>query len=155
MTTRIFFVLLLALVLAGCANLILPGSNRIHEERTASPATSHRTLLMSEPLDWFASESGDRYDIWLPGGTYHVEAEDSDYWYFRAPEEVSLGKTKPFSKQESRRYDGGVFISKNTNPKTYPSGAFIEYEGGKKLLLFAFDFRFTGQEGKRWRYTDE
>jgi len=110
---------------------------------------------MSEPLDWFASENGDRYDIWLSQGTYHVEAEDSDYWYFRAPGRVSLGKTKVFSKQDSRTYNGGIFISKKTNPNAHSSGAFIDYEGGRKLLLFVFDFRFTGQEGKRWHYVDE
>ena len=110
---------------------------------------------MSEPLDWFASESGNRYDIWLPKGTYQVQAEDSDYWYFRAPERVSLGKTKVFSKQDGRTYDGGIFISKKTNPKAYSSGAFVDYEGGRKLLLFAFDFRFTGQEGKRWHFVGE
>jgi|CZKV01.1.fsa_nt_gi hypothetical protein len=152
MIMRISFILLLALSLTGCADLILPGTNRIHEERTASPATDHRTLVMSEPLDWFASESGDRYDIWLSQGTYHVEAEDSDYWYFRAPERVSLGKTALFSKQDSRTYDGGIFISKNSNPKAYPSGAYVDYEDGKMLLLFAFDARFSGQEGKRWHY---
>jgi len=154
MITRISIMLILALTLTGCANMILPQSNRIYEERTASPATAHRSLVMSEPLDWFASESGDRYDIWLPQGAYHVQAEDSDYLYYKAPERVSLGKTKFFSAQDSRTYDGGVFISKSASSK-YSSGAYIDYEGGKKLLLFFFDFRFTGQEGRRWQYVDE
>jgi hypothetical protein len=151
MIARVPFVLLLTLILTGCANLILPQSNRIWEERDAPSATAHRSLVMSEPLDWFASESGDRYDIWLPQGTYHVEAEDSDYLYYKAPNEVSLGKKKFFSAQDSRTYDGGIFISKNASSK-YSSGAYIDYEGGKKLLLFYFDFRFTQQEGKRWHY---
>jgi hypothetical protein len=133
--------------------MILSGSNRIWEERNAPAATAQRTLVMSEPLDWFASENGDRYDIWLPPGAYHVEAEESDYLYYKAPERVSLGKTKFFSAQDSRTYDGGIFISKSASSK-YSSGAYIDYEGGKKLLLFCFDFRFTGQEGKRWHYEE-
>ena len=154
MTTRIPFIFLLALVLTGCAEMILPQSNRIWEEHTASSATSHRSLVMSTSLDWFASESGDRYDIWLPPGAYHVEAEDSDYLYYKAPGRVSLGKTKFFSAQDSRTYDGGIFMSKSASSK-YPSGAYIDYESGKRLLLFFFDWRFTGQEGKQWHYVDE
>jgi len=80
---------------------------------------------------------------------------DGDYWYFRAPDRVSLGKTKRFSKQDSRTFNGGIFISKTTSPKAYSSGAYIDYEGGRKLLLFVFDFRFNGQEGKRWHYVEE
>ncbi len=133
--------------------MILPQSNRIWEERAASTAIAHRSLVMSEPLDWFASENGDRHDIWLPQGTYHVEAEDHDYLYYKAPERVSLGQTKFFSAQDSRTYGGGIFISKSSGSK-YSSGAYIDYEGGKKLLLFYFDSRFTGQEGKRWHYEE-
>jgi hypothetical protein len=151
MTTRIPFLLSLALVLTGCANMVLPGSNRISEERTPAPATSQRSLVMSEPLDWFASENGDRFEIWLPQGAYHVEAEDNDYLFYRAPQEVSLGKTKLFSRQDSRTYEGGIFVSKNARSQ-YSSGAYIDHEDGKKLLLFHFDSRFTGQEGKRWHY---
>ena len=153
MTSRVFIALLPVLVATGCANMILPGSNRIWEERTAVPATSQRSLVMSEPLDWFASENGERYDIWLPSGTYHVEAEDSDYLYYEAPERVSLGKRKFFSTQDSRTYDGGIFISESASSK-YSSGAYIDYKDGQKLLLFYFDSRFTGQAGKRWHYEE-
>lgn len=152
--TRAVLMLSLALVLTGCGNMILPGSNRISEERTPSPATSHRSLVMAEPLDWFASENGERYDIWLPPGPYHVEAEDSDYLYYRAPERVSLGKTKMFSAQDSRTAEGGIFISKNPASR-YSSGAYIEFTDGKKQLLFQFDARFMGQEGKRWHYEEQ
>jgi hypothetical protein len=146
-----FFIVLLVLIVTGCANMALPGTDRIWEERTVSPTTSPRSLAMSEPLDWFSSENGERYDIWLPSGAYHVEAEDSDYWFFKAPENVSLGKTKFFSDQESRTYAGGIFISRSTSSK-YSSGAYIDYKDGKKLLLFYFDSRFTGQEGRRWHF---
>lgn len=152
MITRVSFMLLLALVLAGCADMILPQSNRIWEERTVSSATAPRSLVMSEPLNWFASENGNRYDIWLPQGTYYVEAEDNDYWYFAAPGGVTMGKKKLFSAQDNMPQGGGIVISKKTNPKAYSSGAYVDYEGGRKLLVFYFDFRFTDQEGKRWHY---
>lgn len=109
---------------------------------------------MAESLNWFASETGERYDIWLPSGAYRAEAEDSDYLYYRAPEKVSLGKTKMFSAQDSRTAEGGIFISKNPASK-YSSGAYIEFTDGKKQLLFQFDARFTGQEEKRWHYEEQ
>jgi hypothetical protein len=118
--------------------LILTGSDRIHEERTVTPVTAHRTLVMSEPLEWsMASSKYPYYAVWFPEGTYHLEAEDSDYWYFRAPEK------------------NGIFISKGTNPKAYSSGAYIDSEGGRMQLIYAFDARFTGQEGKGWHFIDE
>jgi hypothetical protein len=154
MIMRISIMLLLALTLTGCANMILPQSNRIYEERTPSPATAHRSLVLSEPLDWFASENGDRYDIWLPQGTYRVQAEDGDYLYYEAPDKVALGKKKMFTAQDSMPQGGGIFFSKHDGTK-YPSGAFVDFKDGEKLLVFYFDFRFTGQEGKRWHYVDE
>jgi hypothetical protein len=152
MVLRVLAILLLALVLVGCADMILPQSNRIYEERTTSPATSDRQLILSAPLDWFASENGDRYDIFLPQGAYLVEAEDSDYLYYKAMARVTLGKKKLFSAQDNMPQGGGIFFSKSASSK-YSSGAYVDYEDGKKLLIFFFDFRFTTQEGKRWHFT--
>jgi hypothetical protein len=154
MPFRISIVLLLALILSGCADMILPGTNRIREERIVLPATAHRSLVMSEPLDWFASENGERYDVWLPQGTFHVEAQDNDYWYYKAPGKVSLGETPPFSNRDFRMFDGGIFMSRNPGSK-YSSGAYIDYENGHKLLVFFFDSRFTGREGSKWYYINE
>lgn len=144
----------LALLGGGCANLISPGTDRIWEERVTLPATNHRALVLSEPLDWFSSENGNRYDIWLPQGEYHVEAEDKDYLYHKAPGRISLGKKSLFSERDSRTYEGGIFIAKISGSK-YSSGAYVAHEDGHKLLLFYFDSRFTGQEGGRWRYSNE
>jgi hypothetical protein len=90
----------------------------------------------------------------LPQGIYHVEGQDDDYLYFQAPERVSLGKQKMSSEQDGKLYDGGIFISKKAGTK-YSSGAYVDYENGKKLLLFFFDSRFTKQEGKSWHYVNE
>jgi hypothetical protein len=151
--TEVRVLLLLSLlVLTGCADMILPQSNRIWEERTVTPATSDRYLILSAPLDWFASENGDRYDIFLPQGQYLIEAEDSDYLYYRAVARVTLGKKKFFSTQDNMPQEGGIFFSKRPGSK-YSSGAYVDYEGGKKLLVFFFDFRFTTQEGKQWHFS--
>jgi len=151
---RAALALLLVLFLTGCAHLFHPASTRIYEERAASPASAQRVLFLSEPLDWSSSVKGDRYDILLPQGIYHVEGRDDDYLYYLAPERVSLGKKKIFSDQDSGGYDGGIFISRNARSK-YPSGAYIDYKNGNKLLLFFFDSRFTKKEGESWHYINE
>jgi hypothetical protein len=155
MIARLTFILSLTLFVSGCADMVLPVSNRISQERTASLVTGKRSLVMSEPLNWFASEDGKKYDIYLPQGTFHLEAEDSDYWYFRAPEKVSVVITKLFSTPDGRSFDGGIFISKKTNPEAYSSGAYLNHEGGRMLLVMYFDFRFTDKEGKQWHYSNE
>jgi hypothetical protein len=146
--------LLLALVLSGCANLFHPVSTRIYEARPASSASAQTVLVMSEQLDWHSSTNGDRYDILLPQGIYHVEARDDDYLYYQAPERVSLGKKKIFADQGTDGYDGGIFISRKAGSK-YSAGAYIDFKSHNKLLLFFFDSRFTKQEGKSWHYVSD
>jgi hypothetical protein len=152
MIFRVSLMLLLPLILVGCATH--PASNRIYEQRAASSASSQRMLVLTDPLDWHSTQDGGRYDIWLPQGIYHVEGQDDDYLYYLAPERVSLGKQKMSSEQDGKLYDGGIFISKNAGAK-YSSGAYVDYDNGKKLLLFFFDSRFTKQEGKSWHYLSE
>ena len=154
MTFRVPLMFLLSLILTGCAHSNRSAYNRIYEQRAASPASSQRMLVLTDPLDWFSSQDGGRYDIWLPQGIYHVEGQDDDYLYYQAPERVSLGKQKMSSEQDGKLYDGGIFISKNTSAK-YSSGAYVDYENGRKLLLFFFDSRFTKQEGETWHYLSE
>jgi len=154
MTLRASLIFLLVLILAGCADSTRSAYNRIYEQRTASSASSQHMLVMTDPLDWSSTQDGGRYDIWLPQGIYHVEGQDSDYLYYLAPERVSLGKQKMSSEQDGKAYDGGIFISKNASAK-YSSGAYVDYDNGKKLLLFYFDSRFTKQEGKSWHYLSE
>ena len=154
MIFRASLVLLLTLILTGCVNSNRSAYNRIYEQRTALPASSQRMLVLSDSLDWSSIQDGGRYDIWLPQGIYHVEGQDDDYQYYQAPERVSLGKQKMSSDQDGKLYDGGIFISRNASSK-YSAGAYVDYENGKKLLLFFFDSRFTKQEGKSWHYLGE
>lgn len=142
----------LAGLLAGCADLSLPGSSRIYEERVTQTATSEHMMVVSEPMVWTMSVDGNRYNFSLPIGTYSVTSRDEDYLYYTAPEPVSLGDAKLFANQDRRSYDGGIFIARNPRAR-YSSGAFIDQDG-KKLLLLYFDARFTNQEGKRWHYVE-
>ena len=152
MTIRVSLMFSLALFLIGCATH--PPSNRIYEQRAALPASSQRILVMTDPFSWHSTQDGGRRDISLPQGIYHVEGQDDDYLYYQAPERVSLGKQKMSSEQDGKLYDGGIFISKHAGSK-YSSGAYVDYENGKKLLLFSFGSRFTKQEGKSWHYVNE
>jgi hypothetical protein len=153
MSVRIFFILLLALVLNGCATPDYPGTQRIWVERTVSPLTSQRSLVMVGSLDWYSEEKIERYDVVLPKGEYHAVAQDQDYLYYEAQDNLSLLHTLD-SDQNSRLFNGGIFISRNPGSK-YPYGAYIDYRNGHKLLVFSFDSRFMGEEGSVWHYRDK
>ena len=143
------------LCLVGCANMVLPWSNRIWQERTVEAATGQRSLVMHEPLNWFAVEMSDRYDVYLPKGSYRLVAEDTDFQYFEAPERFPSVVTKGSAKPSSRNLVGGIFVGKSGSKTSYPAGAYFDWEGGKKLLVMSFDFRFTSQEGKRWHFENQ
>lgn len=151
-TGRILFILLLALVLNGCATPDYPGTQRIWIERAVSPFTSHRSLVMVGSLDWYSEEKIERYDVVLPKGDYHVVAQDKDYLYYEAQDNLSLLHTVD-SDQNSRLFNGGIYMARDPGSK-YPYGAYIDYKNGHKLLVFSFDSRFMGQEGSVWRYRD-
>jgi hypothetical protein len=153
MSARIFPILLLALVLNGCATPDYPGTKRIWVDRVASPATSHRSLVMVGALDWFSEEKADRYDVVLPKGAYHVVAQDKDYLYYEAQDNLTLLHTTD-SDQDSRLFNGGIYLSQSPDSQ-YQYGAYIDYKNGHKLLIFSFDSRFMGQEGAGWHYTDK
>jgi hypothetical protein len=152
MTGRFFFILLLALVLNGCATPDYPGTKRIWVERVVSPFTSHRSLVMVGALDWYSVEKADRYDVVLPKGTYRVVAQDKDYLYYETPDNLTLLHTTE-SDQNSRLFNGGIYLSRNPD-SLYQYGAYIDYKNGHKLLVFSFDSRFMGQEGADWHYAD-
>jgi hypothetical protein len=143
----------LVLTLAGCVGPFRP-STRIYEERASMVATSQRLLILSEQINWSSTVKGYRYEIQLPQGVYHVEARDDDYWYYVAPQQVSLGKNKFFADQDSNALDGGIFISRHPGAK-YASGAYVDFKHHHKLLLFFFDWRFTRKEGDQWHYVEE
>jgi hypothetical protein len=151
MAVRIFFILLLALVLNGCATTDYPGTKRIWVDRAVSPATSPRSLVMTGSLDWYSEEQSERYDVVLPKSTYHVVAQDQDYLYYQTQDNLTLLHTTD-SGQNSRLFNGGIYISRNPDSK-YPYGAYIDYKNGDKLLIFSFDSRFMGEEGSIWHYS--
>jgi hypothetical protein len=153
MSARIFFILLLALVLNGCATPDYPGTKRIWVERTVSPVTSQCSLVMVGSLDWYSEERAERYDVVLPKGNYRVAAQDQDYLYYEAQDNLSLLHTTDLG-QDSRLFNGGVYVSRNPASK-YPYGAYIDFKNGQKLLVFSFDSRFMGQEGTQWHYSGQ
>jgi hypothetical protein len=150
MAVRILFMLLLALVLNGCATPDYPGTKRIWVEREVSPVTSPHTLVMVGPLDWYSQEKTERYDVVLPKGAYHVVAQDRDYLYYETQDNLSLLHTTD-ADQNSRLFNGGIYISRNPGSQ-YQYGAYVDYKNGHKLLIFSFDSRFMGQEGSVWHY---
>ena len=153
MSVRLLSILLLALILDGCATADYPGTQRIWVERPVSPFTSPRSLVMTGSLDWYSAEKDARYDVVLPKGEYRAAAQDKDYLYYEAQDNLSLLHTTD-ADQDSKLFNGGIYISRNPDSR-YQYGAYIDYKNGHKLLVFSFDSRFMGQEGNQWHYSDK
>ena len=153
MPIRLLLLLLLALLLNGCATPDYPGTQRIWVERPVSPFTSHRSLVMVGSMDWYSAEKEMRYDVVLPKGEYRATARDKDYLYYEAQDNLTLLHTTD-SDQDSKLFNGGIFISQSPD-SLYQYGAYIDYKNGHKLLVFSFDSRFMGQEGNQWHYRDK
>ena len=150
---KLIFLFSLVATFSGCMSPITPGSPRIWEERTVSNPVSSQGLELREPLNWFAKEFLDRYDIFLPAGKYVLEADDADYLYFGAPQKIGYVVAKSGALPDSRQLAGGIFLAKSDRA-AHPAGAYIAWDDGKRLLLMRFDYAFTTQKGKRWTLTE-
>ena len=109
-------------------------SNRIFEERKVTTVTTNALKAFfefTEPRVWLASEHGDRYYVWMPQGTYHLVATDSDYIYYKATDGIKLGSNR-LSTANNMPQAGGIFFNRHAGAK-YPSGAFVDFSPNSEL----------------------
>ena len=142
---------IVALLLAGCVGVSL-GTPRIWQERQIKTLESADRLILLTWVRRSAHESSDRYDIELLKGEYRLRAEDNNYLYYECQEKIHLVVQKAGKQADGRYMKGGIFIAKPQTNASYPGGAYIDWDDGKKLLLVSFDSDFFGFEGKCWHY---
>lgn len=84
----------------------------------------------------------------LPVGKYTLEAQDADYWYFRAPSPIGHRVTEG-RKVVERRVAGGIRISKHS-PGGLAAG-YVQGEGSvKELIAELTASEFAWMEGTFW-----
>jgi hypothetical protein len=113
---------------AGCAALLV-NCSQSREKMQIRPATNpYLTLHVGEHASF---ETGDfSYGVLLPPGVYLLEAEDDDFWYFRAPNPLAIRHFRNCEVSSERKDFGGVMISKTGSWWNRYAGIYVD---GKSL----------------------
>lgn len=142
--------LLGASILSGCGTLGL--SPTANEPREVKVTTDNRkTITIPEGMAFYDSRPATR-GIRFPQGKYILEAEDSEYFYFRSPTPLEMRVFQNGTLTEEREMEGGLMVGKSTI-KMVPGGGYIDGEDGKKVLICKLGQEFLLQEGKAWSKT--
>jgi hypothetical protein len=112
------------LATTGCG--VLPPRNATANEPRVVQAASDaaKTLTVSESMVWYANSSQE-FGVRFLQGTYVLEAEDDDYWYFRAPEPLEFRHLARGSTTDQYTSLGGLMLAKQTL-RAVPAGGYLE-----------------------------
>jgi hypothetical protein len=133
--------------LTGCGTLPAfdPTTSVALVVRAASD--SSKTVAIPNGMVWYASpaqSSGIRF----PAGTYVLEAEDDDYWYFRSPTPLEFRSFVHGKPTEEHTNPGGLMLGKHAL-RLVPAGGYID--GSNKSMIWKLGGDFLAMEGKQWR----
>ncbi|RYD65737.1 MAG: hypothetical protein EOP83_06750 [Verrucomicrobiaceae bacterium] len=140
----------ISLLLASCGLLPPSGSPNRAELRTVTPVHGdsrklicHQSMVLMSQGDLTRNGKGLR----LPAGIYLIEAQDSEYDYYRAPAKVEY-RVVSNGKVDQRFIPGGIALPK----RTFGTGAVYITDGpaNQRMLTRALGGEFLGQEGKTW-----
>ncbi len=135
-----------AALLTGCGTFQL--NPVASEARVTTPAVDlTKTVTVPDGMVWYDSAQPTR-GLRFPPSTYVLEAEDTDYWYFRSLEPLELRIFKGGENVERRAVPGGMMVAKRFN--TVPGGAYIDGERTIKIMVWKLGAEFLAREGKQW-----
>lgn len=121
------------------------------EVRSVRPAMDEKkTVTVPEGMVWYDAARPTR-GLRFPPGTYALEAEDDEYWYFRSPEPLEFRVFSGREVKDARSIPGGVMLGKKTL-KLIPAAGYIDGErGSEKMMVWKLGRNFLRREGKDWR----
>lgn len=133
------------LLLAGCALLPMPDGQCLTLKTVRPISDVSKTVTVYDGMVFcnFTQTQGVRF----PGGTYILEAEDDDYWYFHSFEPIEIRET---GRQVLRYASGGLMLAKRFS--MVPGGAYIDGDDPeKKTMVRMLGGEFSRVEGRSWR----
>ncbi|HEY4952978.1 MAG TPA: hypothetical protein VII71_06295 [Verrucomicrobiae bacterium] len=144
----IFFLLIIAAAfINGCA---LPMSPVTNESRTVSPLSNQtKSVTFKEAMVWYDSAFAPTSGIRFSGGTYRLEAEDNDYFYFQAPRQIEYRTIQNGNVTNDHFSPGGLFFKKAAF-NFVPAGAYISSDNQMKILTWKLGANFLDMEGSKW-----
>lgn len=137
------------LILNGCG-LLLPSLNPvISEDRSVNPEIDqNKQVVFNLPMVWYDSMRKSR-GILFPDGIYVLEAEDEEYYYFKAPKELEYRIFEREATANARFMPGGLYLSKNVF-NMVPAGAYLSVSEEMKTLTWKLGSDFLSMEGREW-----
>lgn len=145
---RSFLLLVACLSLPVAAFALNPVTSEV---RSVRPTTDEKkTVTVPEGMVWYDAARPTR-GLRFPSGTYALEAEDDEYWYFRSPELLEFRVFSGRDVKDARSIPGGVMLEKKTL-KLVPAAGYIDGDrGAKKMMIWKLGRDFMRREGKDWR----
>jgi hypothetical protein len=143
------FAILFGMLLTACGTLP-PLDPAVHELKAVSSASDpSKNVTVPEGMVWYAGPSRST-GIRLPPGSYTLEAEDADYWYFRSPAPLEFRSFENGRSTEEHSNPGGLMLGKRPL-RVVPAAAYIEGEGASKIMVWKLGGDFLAMEGRQWR----
>jgi len=136
------------IALTGCGTLPPPDST-VSETRMTRPASDpSKTLTVPEGMVWYATASRSS-GLRFPPGTYALEAEDDDYWYFRSPSPLEFRSFANGKPNEEHTALGGLMLGKRSL-RSVPAAGYVD-AGLSKTMIWKLGGDFLAMEGRQWR----
>lgn len=122
------------------------------QTRIVRPASDpSKSVTVPEGMVWYATPSRSS-GLRFPPGTYTLEAEDDDYWYFRSPTPLEFRAFANGKPSEEHINPGGLMLGKRSI-RLVPAGGYIDGDGSAKTMVWKLGGDFLAMEGKQWRKT--
>jgi hypothetical protein len=116
---------------------------------------SSRSLTLSEPMVWL--DAGPREPptrgVRLPAGQYALEAEDTNFLYYRSPEPIEYRIFQNGQVTSTRFMPGGIYLSKAA-VAFVPAGVYMSTDETHKTLTWKLGATFLQSEGKTWKRSE-
>jgi hypothetical protein len=120
------------------------------ETRIVRPTSdSSKTVTVPDGMVWYATASRSS-GLRFPPGTYALEAEDDDYWYFRSPAPLEFRTFANGKPNEEHTNPGGLMLGKRSI-RLVSAGGYVDGDGSAKTMVWKLGGDFLAMEGRQWR----
>ncbi len=154
-TRRLFTILACAAAIAlahGCATKT--ETNLIEKHvRVFDAANKDIFLVVTKPLKDADDVRDPSEGVEFPLGKYYLEAQNDDYWYFRAPKNIVIARYDlDGRKVNSLNLPGGIALAKSgDNTVPGPMAYVDDMNKSSKVHLWTITREFFKQRGDKWR----
>ncbi len=137
-----------AAILTGCSAVNL--NPTMNEPRIVSAVeVQNKHVILNDSMVWYDDAYNKTRGILFPKGRYILEAQDDDYYYFKAPSQFDYRTFENGEVIEQRMIDGGLFLGKSYL-QVIPAGAYINKDEKEKILTWKLGGNFISMEGEKW-----